>query len=61
MAFSPLVFLKEVKTELKNVSWPSKEETIRLTALVVFISIIVGGFIGIFDFLFTNLFTLIIK
>ncbi|MGB9911691.1 MAG: preprotein translocase subunit SecE [Microgenomates group bacterium] len=54
-------FLKEAKSELNNVSWPSKEETVRLTAIVIFISVLVGLFIGIFDYLFTNLFTLIIK
>ncbi|MGB9706893.1 MAG: preprotein translocase subunit SecE [Microgenomates group bacterium] len=58
---SPLVFLKEVRAEMKNVSWPSKEETIRLTGIVIGISLIVATFVGILDFLFTNLVTIFLR
>jgi len=51
---NPVVFLKEVKSELEKVSWPSREETIRLTFIVVAISVIVGFFIGGLDFIFTK-------
>ncbi len=37
--------------ELKKVTWPSKEETVRLTVVVVAISLIIGFYIGIIDFL----------
>lgn len=37
--------------ELKKVSWPTKEETLRLTVVVVAISLIIGLYIGIIDFL----------
>ena len=37
--------------ELKKVTWPSREETIRLTAIVIGISLIIGLYIGIIDFL----------
>ena len=46
---------------MKNVSWPSREETIRLTGIVVGISLIVAIFIGALDFIFTNLMTLTLK
>jgi len=58
---SPITFLKEVRAEMNNVSWPSKKETTRLTGIVVGISLIVAIFIGILDFLFTNLTTLFLK
>lgn len=58
---SPINFLKEVRSEINNVSWPSKKETIRLTSVVVGVSLIVAIFIGILDFLFTNLMTLALK
>lgn len=35
--------------ELKKVSWPTREDTIRLTAIVVFISLIIAIYIGIID------------
>ena len=38
-------------SELKKVTWPTKAETIRLTIVVVVISLIIGLYIGIIDFL----------
>jgi len=58
---SSLLFLKEVKTELSKVVWPTKKETIKLTTIVILVSLVVGLFIGLLDFLFTNLMALIIK
>jgi preprotein translocase subunit SecE len=37
--------------ELKKVSWPTKKETMRLTAVVIIISLIIGLYIGIIDVL----------
>ena len=37
--------------ELKKVSWPTKKETIRLTIVVIVISLIIGVYIGIIDVL----------
>lgn len=37
--------------ELKKVSWPSRQETTRLTTIVVVISLIIGFYIGIIDIL----------
>jgi len=37
--------------ELKKVSWPTKKETVRLTAVVIIISLIIGVYIGIIDVL----------
>ena len=58
---APITFLKEVRAEMNNVSWPSKQETLRLTGVVIGISLIVAIFIGILDFLFTNLMGAILK
>lgn len=52
---SVIAFLRQVKTELKKVDWPSREETIRLTTIVVIVSVIVGAYLGSLDFLFTKL------
>ncbi len=48
-------FLKEVKEELAKVIWPSREQTIRYTTLVVAIAVAVGLFLGIVDFGLTKL------
>ena len=46
---APARFLKEVAAELKKVTWPTRQETIKLTAVVIAISVIVGAFIGSLD------------
>lgn len=58
---SPLQFLKEVKLELKKVKWPTRPAVIRMTTIVITVSIAVGVFIAGLDFTFTNLMGLIIK
>lgn len=54
MAQNPIVFLKEVRSELDKVSWPTKQEAIRLTAIVIAISLLVGFFIGAIDYIFAK-------
>lgn len=58
---SPVVFLKEVKTELAKVIWPTKKETIRLTTVVVGISVSVGLFLGAIDYLLTKIMEIILQ
>ena len=46
-------FLKEVKVELKKVNWPTKQETIKYTLIVIGVSFAVAIFLGGLDFIFT--------
>lgn len=57
---SPIKFLIETKDELQKVTWPTKAEIIRLTIVVIFISAIVGLYVGGLDFVFTKLTELLI-
>jgi len=41
--------------ELKKVVWPTREETRRLTIMVIIISITIGIFLGAVDFGFTRI------
>lgn len=50
-ATAPQQLVGGVIDELKKVEWPTKQETIRLTMIVIVISLIIGGYIGIIDFL----------
>lgn len=52
---SPAKFVREVIAELKKVTWPTKAETLKLTVVVVAISVIVGIFIGILDTTFLRI------
>lgn len=42
-------FLKEARVELSKVIWPTRQRTIRLTTLVVIVTILFGAFIGLAD------------
>lgn len=54
MANSFVTYLKESREELKKVVWPTRQETMRNTLLVIGISLGVAIFLGIIDF-FLNL------
>ena len=41
--------------EIKRVTWPSKDETIRLTVVVIAISLIIAFYVGIIDVLLAKL------
>ena len=44
-----LQFLREVKIELKKVTWPSKNQTIGSTAVVILLVMIISLFLGLVD------------
>ena len=44
-------WLKEMKSELKKVQWPTRKQTINNTLIVIVCCIVVGVFIGLFDLL----------
>jgi preprotein translocase subunit SecE len=46
-------FFKEVKAELKKVTWPTRQETIKYTLIVIGISLGVALFLGVSDYIFT--------
>lgn len=47
-----ITFVKESKIELKKVTWPTREETIRYTVTVISISAALALFLGGADLLF---------
>ena len=53
-------YLNETKGELKHVSWPSKNQAILFTVIVVVFSLVVAFFLGAFDFIFAMLLKLFI-
>ncbi len=46
-------FIEESWSELKKVTWPTREQVRNLTVLVFVISAAVGAYIAFFDALFT--------
>jgi len=48
-------YFREVIAELRKAVWPTRDETKRLTTLVIIISVVVGVILGAFDYGFTQL------
>lgn len=54
-------FLKEVKEELNKVVWPTHEQTIRYTVLVILVAVAAGLFLGGLDYILTLLTTFLLR
>lgn len=48
-------FAKEVSVELKKVSWPTRQQTVSATVVVIVLTIIVSFFLGIVDLILARL------
>lgn len=52
-------YIKATQAEMTHVNWPSRDETIRFTAAVIVVSIGVAVLLGVSDFVFSRLLTLL--
>jgi len=50
-------YIKETKAELRHVSWPTRTQSIAYTVIVALVSLAVAVYLGVFDFIFTELLT----
>ena len=48
-------FFVETRQEFAHVSWPSRPDAIRLTVIVIGISLGIALFLGLFDYIFSYL------
>jgi len=53
-------FFGEVISELKKVTWPARQETVRLTLLVLAIAGVIGAILGVLDISFSKLLDILI-
>lgn len=53
-------FVGEIALELSKVTWLTREETVKLTLMVLITAGVLGGFVGLFDFSFTKLLGLVL-
>ena len=56
-----LKFFREVKAEVKRITWPSKNETKKALIAVGVVVLIYIVLVGGFDYIFQNLFEFILK
>lgn len=50
---NPISYFKEVRSEVDKVVWPTREQTIRYTVLVIIVSVASGLFLGGLDYILT--------
>ncbi|MBC7262706.1 MAG: preprotein translocase subunit SecE [Chloroflexi bacterium] len=53
-------YLKEVRAEIRKVTWPSRQEVLRLSAIVIAVLVVMSAFMAIIDYAFSWLMRLII-
>jgi len=54
-------YFKETRAELKKVTWPTRQEALNLTLIVVGFTIFMAALLGIIDYIFAWVFGLIIR
>jgi preprotein translocase subunit SecE len=53
--------VRETRAELRRVVWPTREETTRLTVVVIAISVVIGLILFTADSIFLSLYTLLLS
>ncbi len=48
-------YFKEVRAEMKHVSWPTRNQAVVYTIVVVAVSFATAAYLGVWDFVFTNI------
>ena len=54
-------WFKETAGELRKVSWPSREEALSLTRIVLIVTVILAAVLGVFDFICARLVGLLVN
>lgn len=57
---SKFSFFSEVVGELRKAHWPTRQETLRLSVLVLVVCVVVGGILGALDYGFFRLFKVLL-
>jgi preprotein translocase subunit SecE len=52
-------FIRDARAELRKVNWPNRKELTTYTLVVIVITAIVSGFVGLVDFGLSELFGLL--
>jgi len=53
-------YLKEVRAEVRKIVWPSQRTAINLTLIVLAVTVFMSMALGLVDWIFTQLFALIV-
>lgn len=53
-------YLRDTQAEMKHVLWPTQQQALVYTALVIGVSILVALFTGAFDYIFTSILNMVV-
>lgn len=53
-------WIRETRGELRKVTWPTREEALRLTYVVIGISVVMGALLGLTDFILGSLYAYVV-
>jgi len=48
-------YIGDLRQEYKRINWPSRNEALRMSGVVIAISLVVAAFLGALDFLFVSI------
>jgi preprotein translocase subunit SecE len=54
-------YLRETRSELRKVAWPSRQEATNLTVIVIAVTLTMAASLGFIDYMFSKLFSLLIR
>ncbi|MGB5933877.1 MAG: preprotein translocase subunit SecE [Anaerolineae bacterium] len=54
-------YLRETRSELRKVAWPSRQEATNLTVIVIAVTVAMAISLGFIDYIFSKLFGLLIR
>lgn len=54
-------WLRESRAELRKVTWPTREEALRLTYVVMGLSVVMGLILGGVDFILSSLYAFVVS
>ena len=48
-------YIKDTKSELKHVNWPTRAQAVGYTIIVIVFSLVIAALLGAFDFIFSGI------
>jgi preprotein translocase subunit SecE len=53
--------VRELRSEVRKVVWPTRQQTMNMTAVVIALSAALGAFLGGIDFVFQEFFRFVLR
>jgi len=54
-------YIRDTRAEMSHVAWPTQQQTVVFTALVVLVSIVTAAYLGVLDFVFTRVLQFVLE